>query len=75
MYDTPTRTGESQNSLTIAQVAERLQCSPDTVRREIARGRLKAIRFGRLIRIRESDLARAQRAVTPAQMAYSGADR
>ncbi|GAA1859024.1 helix-turn-helix domain-containing protein [Myceligenerans crystallogenes] len=75
MYDVPKRASDSQHSLTIAQVAERLQCSPDTVRREIARGNLKAVRFGRLIRIRESDLDRAQRAVTPAQMAYSGADR
>lgn len=65
MYDVPTPDSDSQRSLTIAQVAERLQCSPDTVRREIARGHLKAVRFGRLIRIRESDLARAQRAVTP----------
>lgn len=45
--------------VTLEQTAERLQCSTDTVRREIRRGNLKASRFGRRILIAESDLAKA----------------
>jgi len=52
-------------TLTLDQVALRWQCSIDTVRREIARGNLRAIRVGRLIRIRPRDLANAERPVTP----------
>ena len=38
--------------LTIPDVAQALNCSPDTVRRMIARGELRAYRYGpRLIRI------------------------
>lgn len=50
--------------LTIPQAAEALSCSPDTVRRLIARGEIRAVRFGRLIRIAVSDLTRAGRPVT-----------
>lgn len=51
-------------TLTIPQLAQRWQCSPDSVRRMIARGELKAVRIGRLIRIRPADVARAERPVT-----------
>ena len=42
--------------LTVAEVAERLKVHPITVRRHIKAGRLRAVRFGRAVRIRESDL-------------------
>jgi excisionase family DNA binding protein len=67
MPSTPT----ADATVTIAQLAHRWQCSPDTVRREIARGRLRAVRVGRLIRIRERDVSRAERPVTPAEFNYS----
>ncbi|CAM3583036.1 helix-turn-helix domain-containing protein [Occultella aeris] len=51
--------------LTIRQTAEALSCSTDTIRRMIARGDLKGRRFGRLIRIEASDLARAGKPVSP----------
>lgn len=50
--------------LTLEQAAERLACSPYTVRRMIARGELKAARYGRLIRIHPRDLERAGRPVS-----------
>lgn len=50
--------------LTIAQVAESLSCSPDSIRRLIARGELRAYRFGRLIRVAASDVGRAGRPIT-----------
>jgi excisionase family DNA binding protein len=43
---------------TLEQVAERLQVSADTVRREIRRGRLTAVRIGNRIRVTETQLAR-----------------
>lgn len=50
---------------TIAQAADFLQCSQDTVRRMIARGELPAYRYGgRLVRIELADLRRLRRPVT-----------
>lgn len=57
-------TAAPSNYLTVAQAAQALNCSPDTVRRLISRGELRALRFGRLIRISVSDLRRAGRPVT-----------
>lgn len=77
-------TGAPSSYLTVAQTAHNLNCSPDTVRRMISRGELRALRFGRLIRIAVSDLQRAGRPVTsparslghaapaPAEIAQSG---
>lgn len=41
---------------TIAQTAEKLQVSPNTIRNLITRGDLKAERIGRSIRIRNENL-------------------
>lgn len=52
--------------LPAAEAAERLGVSASTVRREIADGRLRAIRIRRLVRIHENEIARyiAQQEVT-----------
>lgn len=53
--------------LSVAQVADELNCSTDTVRRMIARGELRAFRYGstsRLIRIDRRDLDRLRTPVT-----------
>lgn len=42
--------------LTVAEVAERLRVHPITVRRHIKSGRLRAVRVGRSVRVRESDV-------------------
>ncbi len=42
--------------LTIAEVAERLSVSTRTVRRWITAGTLQVHRFGRLVRVSETDL-------------------
>ena len=42
--------------LRLDEVAERLSVSPSTVRRLIRRGDLKAVRIGRLLRVRPADL-------------------
>ena len=42
--------------LTINEIAERLKMSHSSVRREIKRGRLRALRSGKLIRVRETSL-------------------
>lgn len=42
--------------LTLPEVADRLRVSMSTVRREIARGRLRAFRVGYLYRVRPEDL-------------------
>lgn len=42
--------------LTPADVADLLGCSHDTVLRAIARGHLRAVRYGRLVRIAQADL-------------------
>jgi excisionase family DNA binding protein len=52
---------EQDSLLTVAQVAERLQATPDTVRRWLRDGRLQGIRLGgtRLgYRVAESELQR-----------------
>ena len=50
---------------TIAQAAKWLQCSEITIRRMIARGELRAYRYGqRAIRIDLSDLQKLRRPVT-----------
>ena len=46
---------------TVAQVAERWQCSEKTVRRLVERGELIAHRFGSQIRISEADLTAYER--------------
>lgn len=50
--------------LTVPEVAEALSCSPDTVRRLIARGEMRAVRFGRLIRVATGEVALAGRPVS-----------
>lgn len=57
-------TSDAPSYLTIAQVADALSCSPDSIRRLIARGELRAYRFGRLIRVASSDVGRAGRPIT-----------
>lgn len=53
------------NQLTIAETAERLNVSSNTVRRMIAAGDLKAYRYGpRLIRIDPADILAAREPVT-----------
>ncbi|OPZ59500.1 MAG: Helix-turn-helix domain protein [Candidatus Aminicenantes bacterium ADurb.Bin508] len=42
--------------MTPEEVAERLAITPKTVRRFLREGRLKAMKVGRLWRVRESDL-------------------
>ena len=54
--------------LTVPKVAEALSCSPDTVCRLIARGEMRAVRFGRLIRVANSEVARAGRPVSRLSM-------
>lgn len=61
--------------LSIDDAAKALDCSRDTVRREISRGNLKAVRFGRLIRIRRADLDKAMRPVTNAHTLAGGDSR
>lgn len=57
--------------LTIAQVAELTQTSATTVRRWIARGELRAYRFGsRNIRIDLADLDKMRKQVNPAGNYY-----
>lgn len=43
--------------LTVADVAKRLDCAPETVRRRIRAGRLRAMRDGGLLRVPEDALA------------------
>lgn len=53
------------NLWTISDAAEYLGCSTDTIRRMIARGELKAYRYGpRLIRIDPRDIDKKRRPVT-----------
>ncbi|WP_277245514.1 helix-turn-helix domain-containing protein [Micrococcus terreus] len=62
--------------LTIAEVAEYTATSSSTVRRWIAQGELRAVRFGkRAIRIEARDLLKMQREANPATYAHvSGGD-
>jgi excisionase family DNA binding protein len=45
-----------ENFLTLREAAERLKCNPETLRRAILRGDLKAGRLGEEYRIVEEDL-------------------
>ena len=53
----PTPAVPSGRLLRIPDAAARLAVSPRTVRRMIASGRLPAVRLGRVVRLREEDLA------------------
>lgn len=50
--------------LTIKDAAEILSCSEITVRRMINKGDLRAYRFGRMIRIKETDFKKVFKPVT-----------
>lgn len=64
MAGTPTTT-PAATLYTVSGAAERLNVSTDTVRRMIARGELKAYRYGpRLIRIDPADLEALRQPVT-----------
>jgi excisionase family DNA binding protein len=57
---------QSDARLTVAEAAQRLKLARGTVYQWIHEGKLPAIRLGtRAIRVRESDLARAEQMVTP----------
>jgi excisionase family DNA binding protein len=43
--------------LTISEAAQRLRCSPEKVRRLIAAGVLKQVRFGALVRVTPESVA------------------
>lgn len=43
-----------EHHYTVDQVAERVALNPETVRREVSKGRLRCIRFGRHMRFSES---------------------
>lgn len=43
--------------LLVSEAAKAARCSPWTIRREVAEGRLRARRIGRLVRILDEDLA------------------
>lgn len=61
-----TKPVEVDSQWTVQDTANYLACSQDTVRRMIARGELKAYRYGpRLIRIDPKDVRRRRRQVTP----------
>lgn len=62
MLETATR----RQWLSPDDAAEVIGCTPLTIRRAISQGRLKAYRFGRLIRIKPADLDKAMRPVTNA---------
>lgn len=50
-------TATAEPVLTIGEVAERLRCrNTDTIYRMVARGDLRAVRVGRLLRVPESAL-------------------
>ena len=54
----PTAQTEKQLAVDIYQAAEMLNISPKTVRREIARGKIKGIRVGRVWRVTTKELNR-----------------
>lgn len=62
----PRSTADRSQWLSPNDAAEILDCTPLTIRRAISQGRLKAYRFGRLIRIKPADLEKAMRPVTNA---------
>ena len=55
----------AEELLTVNEVAERLKVHPITVRRHIKAGRLRALRAGRSIRVRASDLEAFLRPAEP----------
>lgn len=55
----------SVEALTLKEAASLTKSSEKTLRRMIARGDLKAYRFGRGIRIKPGDLDKAMKPVTP----------
>jgi excisionase family DNA binding protein len=54
----PTQSGNLEEFLTVAEVAEMLKLNQQTVRNWIDQGSLPAVRVGRRVRIRRSDLER-----------------
>jgi excisionase family DNA binding protein len=48
----------SEQLLTVKDAAQRLACSEAAIRKWIAQGRLRAVRVGRLVRVRPADLER-----------------
>lgn len=57
---------DQQTVLTVDEVADHLKISPWTVRRMISRGELRAVRYGRTIRIDPKDLAKAGKVIPAA---------
>lgn len=53
---------ETQNLLTVDMAAEYLHCHPETVRRMIRRGELKAVKFRKFWRVPMEGLLRAEKA-------------
>jgi len=53
----PSLAPSSTRTLSVSEVCERLSCGPTFVRALIAAKKLKAVRLGRSVRVRESDLA------------------
>jgi excisionase family DNA binding protein len=60
------------NLLNVTQTAYILKVHPLTVRRYIREGRLKAIKAGGNIRIKESDLAEFNKDFTPNKQVFRG---
>lgn len=56
MTRTPNKTAELERLLTIQEVAEHEATSPKTIRRRIASGELRAMKYGRSFRVRPQDL-------------------
>ena len=56
MKQLPPNSHDSDQLMTVAEVASQLQVSTRTIRRLIAAAELKVVRIGRAIRIRPADL-------------------
>ena len=56
MKQLPPNSHDSDQLMTVAEVASQLQVSTRTIRRLIAAAELKVVRIGRAIRIRRADL-------------------
>jgi len=52
--------------VSVAEAAQRLACSPASLRRWIAQGRLRPVRLGRAVRLRARDIERAMSEGIPA---------
>lgn len=71
----PAPAGDRPTKLTIAEVAANENVSQATVRRWIARGELRAYRYGpRLLRIDPADVTRMRRQVAAATFRHSSHD-